>query len=115
MLYSDKNFHYDLEQCIWKHSEEWKKMFFNTLTVKISLLSVQGRVKPKEVDIEAMLMDVVNDTIKVFDKYLVNIKGYHKVAYVDEYDGSDTTLYQDIDYKVLFKPFDSFLTNIEVK
>jgi len=115
MLYTDEKFDYSLEKCMWKHSEEWKKIFFNTLTIKISLLSVQGRIKPKEVDIEGMLMDVVNDAIQVFDKYLINTKGYKKIAIEDEYDGTDTTLYQNIDYQVLLSPFEDFFYDIEVK
>lgn len=115
MLYTDEKFDYSLERCMWLHSEEWKKIFFNALTIKISLLSAQRRVKPKEVDIEGMLMDVVNDAIQVFDKYLTNIKGYKKIAIEDDYDGTDTTLYQDIDYKVLLSPFEDFFYDVEVK
>ena len=115
MLYTDEKFDYSLEKCMWKHSEEWKKIFFNTLTVKISLLSVQSRIKPKEVDIEGIIMDVVSDAIQVFDKYLTNIKGYKKITIEDEYNGTDTTLYQNIDYQVLLSPFEDFFYNIEVK
>ena len=115
MLYTDEKFDYTLEKCMWKHSEEWKKIFFNTLTVKISLLSVQSRIKPKEVDIEGIIMDVVSDAIQVFDKYLTNIKGYKKITIEDEYNGTDTTLYQNIDYQVLLSPFEDFFYNIEVR
>lgn len=115
MYYSDEKFGYSLEECMFKHSEEWKKIFFNVLTVKIVLLvNSKRRMKLKEVDIQGMMLDVVNEAIPVFDRFLCN-KGYKKVACIDEYDGSDIDQYEDIDYKIILAPFAGFFDGIEVK
>lgn len=116
MNYTDGQFHYGMEQLIWKHSEEWSKILFNVLKVKIALLyKEEKRVKPKEIDIEREILDVVNDAIPIFDKYLINIKGYEKYPVIDMADGTDIELIQKIDYKVLLCPFQGFFDMIEVR
>ena len=116
MYYLDEKFGYSLEECMFKHSEEWKKIFLNVLTVKIALLANSKRkMKLKEVDVQGMILDVVNEAIPVFDKFLYNNKGYKKVACIDEYDGSDVDQYEDIDYKIILAPFAGFFDGIEVK
>lgn len=107
MYYLDEKNRYSLEECMFKHSEEWKKIFFNVLTVKIVLLvNSKRRMKLKEVDIHGMILDVVNEAIPVFDRFLCN-KGYKKVACINEY--------EDIDYKIILAPFAGFFDRIEVK
>ena len=116
MLYVDNHFTYNLEDCIWRHSEEWKKILFNVLTVKIALLAnSEQRMKLKEVDLHGMMLDVVNDAVPIFDKFLTNVKSYRKVPCIDEYDGTDTELYQDVDYKVMLHPFKGFFDSVEVR
>lgn len=115
MLYHKDKQSYDLEKCIWRHSEEWKEIFFNVMQTKIALLGNSERMKLKEVDIEGIVLDTVNEAISVFDKFLINTKGYKKYSVIDPYDGTDTTLEQDIDYKILLSPFDGFFDKIEVR
>lgn len=116
MLYVDEKFSYSLEECMWKYSEDWKKILFNVLKVKIAVLAnKKERMKLKEVDLYGMTLSVINEALPIFDKFLVNIKGYTKQPMIDEYDGTDITLQQEVNYKVLLHPFDGFFDEIEVK
>ena len=116
MLYSTNNGLYNMEQCILIHSEEWKNIFLNTLIIKIATLSTsQEKVKLKEVDIHGETLNVVNEALSIFDKFLTNTKEYEKIPIIDGDTGEDVDLYQNIDYKVLLSPFDGFFDNIEVK
>lgn len=116
VYYHKDNQTYNLEQCIWKHSEEWKTIFFNVLQIKVAVLAnKKERMKLKEIDIHGMALDVVNEALPVFDKFLTNIKNYKKYATIDPYDNTDITLEQEVDYKVLLHPFDGFFDKLEVK
>lgn len=116
MLYSDGKYSYTLEKLMHIHSEEWKQILFNVLTIEIAVLANnKKRIKLKEVDIEGITSDIAEKAIFSFDKFLVNTKEYTKEPILDEYDGTDITLYQDIDYKVMLAPFEDFFNNIEVR
>ncbi|MBR3208730.1 MAG: hypothetical protein IKF82_00520 [Bacilli bacterium] len=118
MNYTDGKFHYDMNDLIWKHSEAWSEIFTNVLKVKVALLYNKDKrhVKAKEIDIHKIILDVVNDTIPVFDKYLTRIKGYSKYGMFDVNDPTyDDTLIQSIDYTRIFCPFDGLFDEIEVR
>ena len=118
MEYTDGTFHYSIEDLIWKHSEEWSEIFTNILKVKIALLynKEKQHVKPKEIDVHKIILDIVNEAIPVFDKYLVRIKGYEKYSIIDANDPTyDDTLIQSIDYEKVFIPFKGLFNEIEVR
>lgn len=116
MYYTKKNFLYSIEEMMWKYSKEWERILFNVLKVRIALLAnKQERVRPQDIDIQGVVLDIVNDAIPIFDKFLTSIKGYDKMRVIDEFDGEEIDVEQYIDYKVLLFPFENFFDKIEVK
>lgn len=118
MHYTDGKFSYDMQDLIFRHSEIWNEIFINVLKVKIALLynKEKQHVKPKEIDVHKIVLDIVNETIPIFDKYLVQIKGYEKYGIFDVNDPTyDDTLIQSIDYKEIFYPFKGLFDKIEVR
>lgn len=116
MYYYDGKQSYTLELCMDKHYEEWKECFFNVLKINIALLySKQERVRPQDIDIEGVASQVIYEAIDLFDKFLVNIKGYTKYPMNDIHDGTDTTLFQDVNMMSALWPFKHLFKDIEVK
>ena len=116
MYYSDGEFLYNMEKMMWKHSEEWQRILFNVLKVRIALLANrQQRIRPQDIDIHGVMLDIIDDAIPIFDKFLISVKGYTKYPIIDAYNGEEISAEQDIDYKILLSPFKNFFTNIEVK
>ena len=116
MYYTDGKFLYNMEKMMWKHSEEWQKILFNVLKVRIALLAnKQQRIRPQDIDIQGVMIDIIDDAIPIFDKFLVSIKGYEKIPFIDGDTGEEINFRQEIDYKILLNPFKNFFTSIKVE
>lgn len=116
MLYCNDRGSYNLEECIKLYANEWQQILFNVMKVKIALLSnSKHRIKLKEVDIEGIVLEIINDAVSIFDKFLTNTKEYKKYPIIDGYDGTDITLEQNIDYRYMLSPFRDFFDKIEVR